>query len=100
MKESDCLIDFDPSPKCPDPYYCRGFDDSPWYDFEAAYEKEFNGRMYALVTAMHQRLLTEEEEIEAAKAGRKLTQYDDKKLSDAWFQQRRLQMLSKGINVQ
>jgi hypothetical protein len=95
---SDCLIDFDAFPKCPEPYYDENWDDSPWFDFEKVYEAAQKRRAHALEIVMRQRVLSEEEEIEAIKLGEDLSQ-NLRDLSEAWLQQRRLQMISKGVRV-
>lgn len=96
----ECLIDFDPSPLCPAIGYDPKWDDSPWYDFDERYEEARRNRFYALVTTMYQRVLTPSEEVEAVRLGRWLTEYNDVELSNVWFQQRRLQMLARGVNIQ
>lgn len=96
---NECLIDFEAYPKCPEIGYDPEWDDSPFFDFDALYDKERKYRIAALALVMRQRLLTDLEEIEAVKLGHELTNYNKEDLNDVWFQQRRLQMLARGINV-
>lgn len=97
MNASECLIDFEAFPRCPDPYYDVNWNDSPWYDFEERYGIARAHRGAALAIIMQQRVLTASEELQALTFGAELEQCRRNGLGDIWFQQRRLQMLAKGV---
>lgn len=106
---NECLIDFDPYPSGYPVWYDDG--DTVYNGFNSpetfadvycrAEDMRIEDRKNFLRLAMCHRLLTCEEEIEALAWGLTLTSSKDwKLLSDLWFNQRRLQMLARGVNIQ
>lgn len=99
----ECLIDFEIFPKGASEFIRAELEDI--YDtFEGAYDRR-------IVMAMRTRVLTAQEEEYALRRGDSLiygggfyrpeevTAYL-RQLNDLWFQQRRLQMLARGVNIQ
>jgi hypothetical protein len=100
---NECLIDFDPYPMVANPYYDEHWDDAcdRIINWNEVYEIARSDRIARLRLIMRQRLLTEEETDLAMSLGYELARdCDGKDLADLWFNQHRLRMLAKGINIQ